>query len=137
MEKNIWVSRVYTAWQETSKRKKMALIALPILLITLFVFVSRNKKEEMPVRNTEVECNTIYKMIEYPMFISRDYVEEVDIKNLKNINMDIFDDRDCQQNVMNLDEKRVQDAKQRLMMQQIEKTTVTVGNTIDKFIKFN
>jgi multidrug efflux pump subunit AcrA (membrane-fusion protein) len=54
MEKNIWVSRVYTAWQETSKRKKMALIALPILLITLFVFVSRNKKEEMPVRNTEV-----------------------------------------------------------------------------------
>lgn len=83
------------------------------------------------------ETNVIYKMIEYPMFMSRDYVEEVDIKNLKNINMDIFDEKEYQQNVINLDEKRVQDAKQRLMMQQIERTTVTVGNTIDKFIKFN
>jgi hypothetical protein len=83
------------------------------------------------------ESNILYKMIEYPMFMSRDYVEEVDIKNLKNINMDIFDETSYQQNIISLDEKRVHDAKQRLMMQQIEKTTVTLGNTIDKFIKIN
>ena len=35
----------------------------------------------------------------------------------------------------NLDDKRIEDAKNRLS--QIEKTTVTLGNTIDKFIKIS
>jgi hypothetical protein len=72
----------------------------------------------------------VFKMIEYPMFVSRDYVEEVDIQNVKNANMKLFSSAPLQAN--NLDSKRVEDAKQRLA--QIERTTVTLGNTIDKFI---
>jgi hypothetical protein len=75
----------------------------------------------------------IYKMVEYPMFVSKDYVEEVDIANVKNANTKVFEDSVFSK-VVNLDDKRVQDAKLRLS--QIEKTTVTLGNTIDKFIKF-
>jgi len=74
--------------------------------------------------------NKIYKMIDYPMFISRDYVEEVDIQNVKNANMNLFSSGPVETN--HLDTKRVEDARQRLA--QIEKTTVTLGNTIDKFI---
>lgn len=81
---------------------------------------------------TSTEENKMYKMIDYPMYISKDYIEEIDIVNVKNANNKIFDDNTLSR-VVNLDEKRIQDAKQRLS--QIEKTTVTLGNTIDKFIK--
>lgn len=74
--------------------------------------------------------NKIYKMIDYPMYVSKDFIEEVDIQNVKAVNKNIFQDK----NVYNLDDKRVEDAKNRLS--QIEQTTVTLGNTIDKFIKF-
>lgn len=77
----------------------------------------------------------IFKMVEYPMYISKDYVEEIDIANVKSANTKIFDDRAFSK-VINLDDKRVQDARYRLSTQ-IEKTTVTIGNTIDKFINIS
>lgn len=75
----------------------------------------------------------MYKMVEYPMFISNEYIEEVDLANVKNANMKLFDDTSFEK-VVKLDDKRVQDARQRLL--QIEKSTVTTGNTIDKFLNF-
>jgi len=84
------------------------------------------------------EENKIYKMVEYPMFMSRDYIEEVDIANLKNANVKIFNENTSstivKQSTNKLDDKRVEDAKFRLS--QIE-TTVTLGNTIDKFLKIS
>lgn len=74
--------------------------------------------------------NKIYKMIDYPMYISRDFIEEIDIKNVKAVNKNIFQEK----SIYNLDDKRVEDARTRLL--NIEQATVTVGNTIDKFIKF-
>jgi hypothetical protein len=82
---------------------------------------------------TSTSENKIYKMIEYPMFMSKEYVEEIDILNIKNANVKVFDDTSFTK-VVSLDDKRVADAKMRLL--QIEKSTVTVGNTIDKFINF-
>lgn len=82
-------------------------------------------------RNSSSETK-IYKMVEYPMFVSRDYIEEIDIANVKNANLKVFDDNSFTR-VVNLDDKRVQDARSRLSSQ-IEKTTVTIGNTMDKFI---
>jgi hypothetical protein len=76
--------------------------------------------------------NKIYKMIEYPMFVSKDYIEEVDIQNVKRVNHNVF--VEMQSKTRNLDDKRVEDARNRLS--QIEKSTITIGNTIDKFIKF-
>ena len=71
-------------------------------------------------------------MIEYPMFVSKDYIEEVDIQNVKRVNQNVFTDN-LQPKVSNLDNKRIEDA--RIRLSQIEKTTITLGNTIDKFIK--
>ena len=76
--------------------------------------------------------NKIYKMIEYPMFVSKDYIEEVDIQNVKRVNQNVFTEQVVNKS-SNLDERRIEDAKIRLS--QIEKTTITVGNTIDRFIK--
>ena len=78
--------------------------------------------------------NRIYKMIEYPMFVCKDYIEEVDIQNIKRVNQNVFTDN-LQQKVSNLDNKRIEDA--RIRLSQIEKTTITFGNTIDKFIKIS
>jgi hypothetical protein len=77
--------------------------------------------------------NRIYKMIEYPMFVSKDYIEEVDIQNVKRVNQTVF--TEAYHKVTNLDDKRIEDARFRLS--QIEKTTITLGNTIDKFIKIS
>lgn len=82
-------------------------------------------------RNSFIE-NKIYKMVEYPMFICKDYIEEVDIQNVKRANQNVFTEMHLK--TSNLDDKRVEDARNRLS--QIEKTTITIGNTIDKFIKF-
>ena len=73
-------------------------------------------------------------MIQYPMFVSKDYIEEVDIMNVKRVNQNVFTETQ-QISYNNLDDKRIEDAKNRLS--QIEKTTVTLGNTIDKFIKIS
>jgi hypothetical protein len=77
----------------------------------------------------------IYKMISYPMYVYKDYIEEVDIQNLKKANNQVFTESTGLYKIQNLDEKRVRDAKMRLT--QIEQSTVTVGNTIDKFINFS
>lgn len=77
--------------------------------------------------------NKMYKMVQYPMFICNDYIEEVDIENIKRVNQNVFSDNTVNNKIYNLDEKRIEDAKNRLS--QIEKTTITLGNTIDKFIK--
>jgi hypothetical protein len=82
-------------------------------------------------RNSFIE-NKVYKMVEYPMFICKDYIEEVDIQNVKRANQNVFTEMHLK--TSNLDDKRVEDARNRLS--QIEKTTITIGNTIDKFIKF-
>jgi len=96
---------------------------------TLKMFGGELNIEEF--RNSFKE-NRIYKMIEYPMFVSKDYIEEVDIQNVKRVNQNVFADN-LQQKVSNLDNKRIEDA--RIRLSQIEKTTITLGNTIDKFIK--
>jgi hypothetical protein len=96
---------------------------------TLKMFGGELSIEEF--RNSFKE-NRIYKMIEYPMFVSKDYIEEVDIQNVKRVNQNVFTDN-LQQKVSNLDNKRIEDA--RIRLSQLEKTTITLGNTIDKFIK--
>jgi hypothetical protein len=77
--------------------------------------------------------NKVYRMVEYPMYVCKDYIEEVDIQNVKRVNQNVF--TEVQHKITNLDDKRIEDAKLRLS--QIEKTTITLGNTIDKFIKFS
>jgi hypothetical protein len=77
--------------------------------------------------------NKVYKMIQYPMYVCKDYIEEVDIQNVKKVNQNVFAEN--QQRITNLDDKRIEDA--RIRLSQIEKTTITLGNTIDKFIKFS
>jgi hypothetical protein len=37
-----------------------------------------------------VENKKIYKFVRYPLFVSRDYVKEIDIKNIKEANDYIF-----------------------------------------------
>lgn len=85
-------------------------------------------------RNSSKE-NKIYKMIEYPMTVYRDFIEEVDIENVKHINMNVFNktQKAFQDKVVNvLDDKRVADAKQRVNT----KSNVVTSNSIDKFITF-
>lgn len=71
----------------------------------------------------------IYKMIEYPMFVSRDYIEEIDINNLKNVNKNVFTK---QQNIPlanNLDENKLNEAKTR-----IDSNVIVTKTGMDKFI---
>jgi hypothetical protein len=75
--------------------------------------------------------NKIYNLVEYPMFVSKDYIEEIDIKNVKKVNQSVFKENTIVES-HNLDEKLITDAKTRLS--KIDKTIVTIGNTIDKFI---
>ena len=82
-------------------------------------------------RNSFKDERKVYKLIEYPMFISKDYIEEIDIKNVKKVNQTVFKEN-ITNKLHNLDEKRIIDAKTRLS--KMENTIVTVGNTIDKFI---
>lgn len=81
-------------------------------------------------RNSTKE-HKIYRMVEYPMIVSRDYIKEVDIANVKNANSKLFDDSSFKK-VVSLDEKRVEDAKQRLT--EIDKNRTVVKSTIERFI---
>ena len=72
----------------------------------------------------------IYKMIEYPMYISRDYVERVDLENVKNINKRLFVDKEIV-SCKNTDEKKIADAKNRLTKNEKIKEL----NNINRFIK--
>lgn len=69
-------------------------------------------------REVGANGHKVLKMVEYPMFISRDYIEEIDIKNVKNANANVF----------------VSGNPKLRLQSQIDKTTVLTGNTIDKFI---
>ena len=77
----------------------------------------------------------IYKRIDYPMYISRDYIEEVDIKNIKNKNSNVFDTTTTSHNTNIDSSKQIEEARMRLN-KQIEKTTITESGTIDKFLNF-
>jgi len=59
--------------------------------------------------------HTVYKLIKYPMSVCRDYVEEVDIQNVKNKNSSVFN-KPSATNVKNV--------------------STPVPNTMDRFIKF-
>jgi hypothetical protein len=76
----------------------------------------------------------IYQMIEYPMIIARDYIQEVDLERIKTVNNTVFNTNDFSR-INKLSEKQVEDAKTRVSNH--NKNTITTGNTIDKFLKFS
>jgi hypothetical protein len=78
-------------------------------------------------RNVSNE-NKTYKMIEYPMYMSRDYIAEVDLANIKQVNTKVFNNIS---KVIELDDKKVEDAKFRIS--KIENPHLS--NTIEDFIK--
>lgn len=76
----------------------------------------------------------IYRMIEYPMYMSRNYVEEVDIANVKSVNTKVFKEGAVQK-LSSLDNDRVAEARSRILEKEKIKNIERTGNTIDKFIK--
>lgn len=83
-------------------------------------------------RNSTNE-HKIYKLIEFPLCISRDYIEAVDIQNLKNINLNVFTPSTRTSNI--LDDKKIEEAKIRIQASTKNNNVVT-NNGIDKFIRF-
>lgn len=79
----------------------------------------------------------IYKMIEYPMFISRDYIETVDIEKIKNINKTLFNNPIIIENNTDI---KVKDAKERALIKTHQKVHSSLKSPekkgINKFIKF-
>lgn len=73
----------------------------------------------------------VYKMIEYPMYISRDYVEEVDLQNLKKVNKNLFGKQQYVPQTNTLDDKKLEEVKNR-----INSSVVVTNNSIDRFITF-
>jgi hypothetical protein len=69
-------------------------------------------------------------MIEYPMYISRDFIAEVDLVNIKQVNNRVFNNFS---KVIELDDKKVEDAKYRIS--KIENNSIQLSNTIEDFIK--
>lgn len=82
-------------------------------------------------RAVSQDNSKIYKLVEYPMYVSKDYIEEVDLINVKNANIKLFSSNN-NNNCVNerFDQKKIQDAKTRLE----ESVVITGNNTIDKFI---
>lgn len=76
----------------------------------------------------------VYQMIEYPMIVSRDFISEIDLAKVKSVNNVVFNSSDILR-VNKLSEKFITDIQDRVTNK--EKNTITTGNTIDKFIKFN
>ena len=72
-----------------------------------------------------------YSMIVYPMYQSRDYIAEVDLTNIRQINTNVF------KNEINtsliLDDKKIEEVKQRVS--KINQKVVAT-NSIESFIKF-
>jgi hypothetical protein len=73
----------------------------------------------------------VYKMIEYPMYVSRDYVEEVDLQNLKKVNKNLFGKQQYMPQTNTLDDKKLEEVKNR-----INSSVVVTNNSIDRFITF-
>lgn len=79
----------------------------------------------------------IYKMVEYPMNISRDYIESVDIENVKNINKNVFTKIKSYEYSTNiLDDQKIEETQKRIKKCEDSKTNVVTNNTIDKFLSF-
>jgi hypothetical protein len=79
---------------------------------------------------------TSYQMIEYPMYMSRDYLAEVDLKTIKQVNDKVFKN----DTTILLDDKRIEEVKYRIS--KLENNTVNTNNdnsvlfnTIEDFIK--
>jgi len=79
-------------------------------------------------RNLSTELKS-YKMVEYPMFMSRDYIAEVDLATIKQVNNKVFNNN---QKIIVLDDKKVEEAKTRILKTE---TNVNMNNTIENFIK--
>jgi hypothetical protein len=80
-------------------------------------------------RNLSSEMKS-YKMIEYPMYMSRDYIAEVDLASIKQVNTKVFNNFS---KVITLDDKKVEDAKYRIS--KIVNHSTPFSNTIEDFIK--
>jgi hypothetical protein len=82
----------------------------------------------------------IYKMIEYPLSVSRDYIEEIDIEHIKKINTKVFKHNEEKSKGITEDESKLHGIKMDNAKKRIEKTTTTdkVSNItgINKFIRF-
>lgn len=94
-------------------------------------------------RNSTKESK-IYKMINYPLSISKDYVEEVDLQKIKDVNTLFFNQNKSkslyQQTLNNINntertEKQIEEAKKRITNTN-NNIIVTNNNSIDRFIKF-
>ena len=70
----------------------------------------------------------MYKLIDYPMIVVRDFIEEIDLNILKERNSN----RNSTKTRLTLKDDQIQEAKNRLSMLEISNTS----NTIDKFINF-
>jgi hypothetical protein len=73
----------------------------------------------------------IYRMVEYPMYISRDYVEEVDLQNIKKVNKNLFGKNQYIPQTNTLDDKKLEEVKNR-----VTSSVVVTNNSIDRFITF-
>ena len=80
-------------------------------------------------RNVSNE-NKTYKMIEYPMYMSRDYIAEVDLVMIKQVNNKVFSNTN---KMIMLDDKKVEDAKSRIM-KTTQNNLSNLSNTIEDFI---
>ena len=133
--KNLLASRTYEDIDENIKNDHIK--ALSYLIddklneapnkTVLKMFGGKLSIEEFRNKSNEQK---IYKMIEYPMYISRDYVERVDLENVKNINKRLFVDKEIV-SCKNTDEKKIADAKNRLTKNEKIKEL----NNINRFIK--
>ena len=70
---------------------------------------------------------TVLRMIDYPMYISRDFVEEIDIQTIKNVNKKFFS-IDNTNNTNNTNQ--IQKATER----QNANNNLVLENTIDRFL---
>jgi hypothetical protein len=100
---------------------------------TLKIFGGNYSIEEFRSKSKE---RKICKMINYPLSISRDYHEEVDIKHIKIINDTVFNNLDKINVSKNNSQKLIDEAKESKFQQNNNNVVVTKGN-IDQFISFN
>ena len=86
-------------------------------------------------RNSTKE-RKIYKMIEYPMYVSRDWIEEIDIQCVKDINKTLFNLQDNHTNIQSLTSDKINNIKQRNVdsNNNKNKNIVINNNNINKFI---
>lgn len=93
-------------------------------------------------RNVSKE-RKIFKMIEYPMIISRNYVDEIDLNKVKNVNSNLFYGSNKENNSYGVNYKKEEDNNS--TTKKIEEAKIRIKNTtntentsggIDRFLKF-